>query len=113
MNSGGAFTRHFFQTGAMAFSVGFEREADYVGAYYATRAGYDVAGAEEFWAAMGLEHPTSIRKATTHPTAPVRFLQMRKVAEEIADKQRRNLPLVPEMKSIEVDAAPAASADIN
>jgi len=33
----------------MAFSVGFEREADYGGAYYAARAGYEVAGAEEFW----------------------------------------------------------------
>ena len=39
-----------------------------------------------------------IRKATTHPTSPVRFLQMRKVAEEIADKKRRNLPLNPELK---------------
>jgi Zn-dependent protease with chaperone function len=108
MNTGGSFTRHFYQAGAMAFSVGFEREADYVGAYYATRAGYDVAGAEEVWAAMGLEDPTSIRKATTHPTSPVRFLQMRKVAEEIADKKRRNLPLVPEMKLIEVGAGPVA-----
>lgn len=113
MNTGGSFTRHFYQAGAMAFSVGFEREADYVGAYYATRAGYDVAGAEEVWSAMGLENPNNIRNATTHPTSPVRFLQMRKVVEEIADKKRRNLPLLPEMKLIEVDAGPVTPADIH
>ena len=60
---------------------------------------------------MGLENPNSIRTATTHPTSPVRFLQMRKVAEEIADKQRRNLPLVPELKVVEVDATPGARGD--
>ena len=113
MNTGGSFTRHFYQAGAMAFSVAFEREADYVGAYYATRAGYDIAGAEAFWAAMGMENPNSISKATTHPTSPVRFLQMRKVAEEIADKKRRNLPLVPELKVTEVDAGPATREDIH
>ena len=107
MNTGGTFTRHFFQAGAMAFSVAFEREADYIGAYYATRAGYDIAGTDTVWSAMAMENPNSIRLATTHPTSPMRFLQMRKVVEEIADKKRRNLPLVPEMKVIEVDAAPA------
>lgn len=111
--TGRAFTNYMGTVGARAFSVGFEREADYVGAYYATRAGYNVAGAEEVWTAMGLENPDSIRKGTTHPTSPVRFLQMRKVAEEIADKKRRNLPLVPEMKVIEVDAAPATREDIH
>jgi predicted Zn-dependent protease len=30
--------------GARALSVVFEREADYVGAYYTTRAGYDISG---------------------------------------------------------------------
>ena len=111
--TGRAFTDYMGKVGAMAFSVAFEREADYVGAYYATRAGYDVAGAEEVWAAMGLENPTSIRKATTHPTSPVRFLQMRKIAEEIADKKRRNLPLVPELKVSEADAGPAPREDIH
>ncbi len=113
MNTGGSFTRHFYQAGAMAFSVAFEREADYVGAYYAARAGYDIAGTESVWSAMAMENPNSIRTATTHPTSPVRFLQMRKVAEEIADKKRRNLPLVPEMKLIEVDAGPATREDIH
>jgi len=109
--TGGTFAKHLGQAGAMAYSVDFEREADYVGAYYAARAGYEVAGTEEFWRAMGQTHPDSIRFATTHPTAPARFIQMRKAAEEIADKKRRHLPLVPDLK-LAADAEPAP-ADSN
>jgi beta-barrel assembly-enhancing protease len=98
--TGGVFTREFTKGGARAFSVQFEREADYVGAYYAARAGYDLDGAEELWWSLGQQSdPNSLRFAKTHPLAPVRFLQMRAVAAEIADKQRRHLPLVPELKS--------------
>ena len=111
--TGRAFTNYMGQVGARAFSVGFEREADYVGAYYAARAGYDIAGTESVWSAMAMENPNSIRLATTHPTSPVRFLQIRKVAEEIADKKRRNLPLVPKLKLIEVDAGPVTGEDIH
>ena len=111
--TGRAFSNYMGTVGARAFSVAFEREADYVGAYYATRAGYDLAGAEEVWTAMGLENPNSIRKGTTHPTSPVRFLQMRKVAEEIADKKRRNLPLVPELRMVEVDSTPNAREEMH
>jgi beta-barrel assembly-enhancing protease len=38
------FTRELGRAGRLAFSVDFEREADYVGAYYAARAGYDLVG---------------------------------------------------------------------
>ena len=109
--TGGAFSNYLQRAGMMAFSVGFEREADYVGAYYAARAGYDIAGAEQVWRAMSLESPVVIRKATTHPTSPVRYLQMRKVAEEIAGKQRNNLPLVPDMKVAAVTAEPPPPRD--
>jgi beta-barrel assembly-enhancing protease len=94
----GTFARHLGQAGLMAYSVAFEREADYVGAYYAARAGYDLTGIEEFWRAMGAVHPNSIRFATTHPTTPTRFVQMREVAAEIAEKKRRHQPLVPDLK---------------
>ena len=101
----GVFTREFTRGGARAFSVQFEREADYVGAYYAARAGYDLAGTEELWWAFGQQSdPNSLRFAKTHPLAPVRFLQMRAVAAEIADKERRHLPLVPELKSAHASA---------
>ena len=39
-----------------------------------------------------------MRLATTHPTTPERFVQMQNVAAEIADKKRRQLPLLPELK---------------
>ena len=72
--TGWTFSKHFKKAGAMAYSVDFEREADYVGAYYAARAGYDISGAENVWRAMALESPASIRLATTHPTTPARYL---------------------------------------
>jgi len=96
--TGRTFTRHFEKAGARAFSVQFEREADYVGAYYAARAGYDISGAAEVWRRFSLESPSSIRLATTHPISPARFVQMQKVIAEIADKKRRGLPLVPNLK---------------
>ena len=104
--TGGAFIRQFARVGERAFSIDFEREADYVGAYYAARAGYDLAGAEEFWRALSMENPDSIRIAVTHPVTPVRFVQMQKVAAEIADKRRHNLPLMPEPKFIQADTEP-------
>jgi Zn-dependent protease with chaperone function len=99
ISTGGAFSNYLQSTGLMAFSVGFEMEADYVGAYYAARAGYDISGTEEVWQRMSLEDPSSIRKASTHPTTPVRYLQMRKVVEEIAEKKRNNQPLMPDLKT--------------
>jgi len=113
ISTGGAFTRLFTRAGERAFSVSFEREADYVGAYYAARAGYNLSGAEEFWRALSMEDPDSIRIAVTHPVTPVRFVQMQKVAAEIADKQRRNEPLIPELKAIQVDSKPATIQNDN
>lgn len=113
IGTGGAFSSYLATAGMLAYSVNFEREADYVGAYYAARAGYDVSGAEDVWRAMSLEAPTMIRTATTHPTSPVRFLQMRKVAEEIADKKRRNLPLEPELEVTAVQSEPDPAPENN
>jgi hypothetical protein len=107
VSTGGAFGKEFEKAGLRAYSVSFEREADYVGAYYAARAGYDLTGVEEFWRAMGLANPDSIRLGRTHPIAPARFVQMQKVAAEIADKRRRNLPLVPDLKFMQAQEEPA------
>lgn len=106
MPTNGIFSKEFARAGARAFSVAFEREADYVGAYYAARAGYDLTGAEEFWRALSRESPDNMRIAADHPISPARFVQMQKVAAEIADKRRRELPLIPELKSVDADAAP-------
>ncbi|HET7912670.1 MAG TPA: M48 family metallopeptidase [Pseudolabrys sp.] len=111
MSTRGTFSRVFTQAGARAFSVAFEREADYVGAYYAARAGYDLAGSEEIWRTFSLESPDSIRITTDHPITPVRFVQMQKVIDEIEDKKRRNLPLVPEPRFIRADADESGAAN--
>jgi hypothetical protein len=84
-----------------AFSVNFEREAD-----YAARAGYELTGAEKFWRTFSLESPDAIRIAKTYPVTPVRFVQMQKVAAEIADKQRHNAPLVPELTAPQAEPIP-------
>ena len=107
ISTGGAFSKHFEKAGAMAYSVEFEREADYVGAYYAARAGYDISGVERIWRAMALEDPASIRLATDHPATPARFVFMRKTIAEIEDKERRHLPLVPALRTAVAHAAPA------
>jgi hypothetical protein len=103
ISTGGAFSNYLHFAGLNAFGVGFELEADYVGAYYAARAGYDISGAEEFWQRYSLEIPAAIRKATTHPTTPVRYLQLRKTIAEIAEKKRTNAPLMPELKLAKPD----------
>jgi hypothetical protein len=98
ISTGGAFSNYLETAGRNAFSVGFELEADYVGVYYAARAGYDIAGAEEVWQRVSLEYPANIRKATSHPTTPVRYLQMRKVVAEITEKKAQDLPLMPKLR---------------
>ena len=100
VSTGGAFRRQFGRLGALAYSAGFEREADYVGAYYVARAGYDTKGTEEIWRRMAFVHPHSILNARTHPIAAVRFVQIQKTTAEIEDKKRRGLPLSPELKVI-------------
>ncbi|MFY9687554.1 MAG: M48 family metalloprotease [Pseudolabrys sp.] len=114
MSSHGAFSKVLTQAGARAFSVAFEREADYVGAYYAARAGYDLAGSEEIWRTFSLEDPDSIHVTTDHPITPVRFVQMQKVLDEIENKKRHNLPLFPEPRFIRTDVGgPEAASEIH
>lgn len=106
ISTGGAFSGYLETAGWNAFSTSFELEADYVGSYYAARAGYDISGSEDVWRALSLENPGSIRMATTHPTTPVRYLQMRKVIEEIAEKKRNNVPLMPNLKTANAEETP-------
>jgi hypothetical protein len=108
--TGQTFSRYFEKVGRRAFSVGFEREADYVGAYYAARAGYDISDTAKVWRAMALESPNSIRFATTHPTTPARFVQMQKAAAEIAEKKRQHLPLVPNIKVTQTQSLSAQAS---
>ena len=107
VSTGGAFARQLGGFGARAYSVSFEREADYVGAYYAARAGYELAGAEEVWRRMGLASPGNILPNRSHPVTAARFVQLQKVTAEIAEKQRRHQPLEPDLKYVAVEHVPA------
>lgn len=106
VSTNGAFARQFGRYGARAFSVNFEREADYVGAYYTARAGYDLKGAEEVWRRMGMTAPGNILPNYSHPVTAARFVQLQKVTAEIEDKKRRHEPLAPDLKYVTVEHDP-------
>lgn len=110
--TGGAFRRELTKAGSLAHSVAFEREADYVGAYYTARAGYDLTGVEELWRSLAMKNPDAIRFSRTHPTSPVRFLQMQKVAAEIAEKKARGLPLNPDLRFVQTEQPPSQSGEL-
>lgn len=82
--------------GAQAYSQDFEAEADYVGVYHAVRAGYDVRNAMKFWRRMAAENPRAINlEGTTHPSTAKRFLAMEEAIKEVEEKQKAELPLLP------------------
>jgi predicted Zn-dependent protease len=87
VNTGGAFTQAGMQIGAAAYSQDFEREADYVGAYFADAAGYDVAAASQIWRRIGSVDARSLSFAGTHPTTPERFVAITNTAAEIRNKR--------------------------
>jgi beta-barrel assembly-enhancing protease len=84
------------EIGAAAYSQEFEEEADYIGAYLATRSGFDMEGAEQFWRKMAINHPKSIHlSGSSHPSSAKRFIAIRLAVEEIKEKQKSGKPLVP------------------
>lgn len=78
------------------FGPDFEREADYIGAYFAVRAGIDLESPENVFRALALSSPKSTYVSeTTHPIAPERMLTMKETFKEIKAKQAQALPLIP------------------
>lgn len=84
--------------GQMAFSKEFEAEADYVGTYYAAKAGFNVDRAADFWRRMAVEHPAAIGHGTTHPDTASRFVAIEAAVKEVAGKRASGAALVPEKK---------------
>jgi len=83
-----------------AFSQDFESEADYVGTYYAARAGYDISQAKALWRRMAATHPAGIHlEGGTHPSTAKRVLAIADTQQEIERKKAAGQPLVPEKKS--------------
>ncbi len=83
---------------AKRFTRPFESEADYVGLYYAVRAGYSPDNIEQLWKRMALIGPRSVSRAASHPTYPDRYLRLAAARAEIAQKQAAGEALVPNFK---------------
>ena len=95
--AGQQMTQFGADVGEMAFSQDFESEADYVGLYYAGRAGFDVSDAAILWRRMGEVHPEAIDLlGTSHPSTAKRFLAIGEAAKEFQRKKTLSLPLLPE-----------------
>ena len=85
--------------GEIAFSEEFEAEADYVGVYYAARAGFDISNAAAIWRRMATENPEAIDiQDSTHPSTSKRFLSVERAVEEFERKRANGLSLIPEEK---------------
>lgn len=94
----GAFAKAGGEIGGQAYSQEFETEADYVGMYYLARAGYRMDNVEGFWRRMAAEDPKQIKFGYSHPTTPVRSLNLSKAREEIEAKRSSGAAVAPTMK---------------
>ena len=93
-------TELWSKIGSEAYSVEFEKDADYGGVYYAFRAGYDVSNVKKFWERIGADNQKRIAISSTHPETAERYLQIEKTVEEINKKKRDGLALVPNEKEV-------------
>ena len=93
-------TEMWSKIGRNAYSVEFEKDADYGGVYYAYRAGYDISQVKNFWERIGSENPKQIAISSTHPATSERYLQIDKTVKEINKKKNDGLALVPNEKEI-------------
>ena len=93
-------TEMWSKIGRNAYSVEFEKDADYGGVYYAYRAGYDISQVKNFWERIGSENPKQIAISSTHPATSERYLQIDKTVKEINKKKNDGLTLVPNEKEI-------------
>lgn len=73
----------------------FEREADYVGLYMASRAGYDISDAEETFRLLGQISPSSTYGERSHPTTPERTASIAITRREIEEKRANGDRIVP------------------
>lgn len=97
VNTQGGFGQMGGAIGKLRYSIPFEKEADYVGLYIMANAGYNPHLAAPVWRRMSQRDSNSINFATSHPSNPDRFVVINKVADEIDDKKRRGLPLLPNL----------------
>jgi len=99
--------------GARAYSQEFESEADYVGMYHASRAGWDMTGAGNTFRRMAISNPGAIHSiGGTHPSFASRAVLVEQTAIEIESKRARNLALVPNYKGLPESNIPLAETTL-
>ena len=87
------------EIGAGAYSQEYEAEADYVGAYYTARAGWDVSGLPDLWRRMAVGNPAAIHSQSgTHPSSAFRFSALEQAVAEIRTKRANSEELAPNPK---------------
>lgn len=101
----------FSDLASNAYSPSFEMEADYVGLYYAARAGFDISNAANFWRRMAISDPRAMNGGLTHPSSADRFVALEAATAEIQVKIVSGAPLVPEVKEAEAAVMRAEAAD--
>lgn len=101
VNTGGVFTQWGSQAGLLMFSQDYEREADYLGLYFAARAGFEVSKAPDLWRRMAVEHPGSIKEnfLATHPSSAERAVTLEASVKEINKKVESEEALLPAIKN--------------
>lgn len=100
IDSQGQFSKLGMNAGVISYSVPFELEADYVGLYIMSRAGFDIAKAPGLWRRMSLENPQGIYNSHTHPTNAERFVALNKTINEIGSKKKIGMELLPEKQPL-------------
>lgn len=84
------------ESGMTAYSVEFETESDYMGAYMTARAGFDPTQGAVFFARMMSDQSTPAVWSATHPVNGLRELNAVLYADEIAAKLAAGEALEPE-----------------
>ena len=74
------------------FDENNEKVADYLGLYFAARAGYSIAGADAFWRKLSAQQTAF---GAAHPVTDARFALMGQIRDEIILKQQSGAPLEP------------------
>lgn len=84
-------------------SIDHEKEADYLGMYFAYRGGYEVQDAADVWRGMGAESPYAISHDTTHPNSASRYVYLNETYDEIMTKERHDEVILPNLTQEALD----------
>ena len=98
VHTGGRYTADFAEMGGQAFSQDFEREADHVGIYIMARADLPLDNAPMLWRRFAHMSPEAIGYAYSHPASAERFVRIQEAIEEVEEKKREGLELLPDME---------------